>query len=132
MTFPLYSGDTLMMGTPSLGQNIRATGVPDRVSGSYHHRQWTTTRSDSLVVDGTYRVCLDYIPSLDPFDLLFFNDQVRAEETACNFAAVEAVTDMATTLAAEEVVVLDFDVDCFAETSTFHCVACAWSLCVSC
>ena len=66
-------------------------------------------------------VFLDAILSFGEFNLLVFDDEVNANDTACHLTAVLAVADVTSTLLAEEVVVIDLDSHSFAKTCSFHC-----------
>lgn len=68
-----------------------------------------------------YTVLLDRAFSLRELNFIFLDDQVGAKDTTGYFAAVLAVADVAASLFTEEVVIVDFDGDGFAEAGSFHC-----------
>lgn len=68
-----------------------------------------------------YTVLLDRALSFRELDFIFLDDQIGAEDTTGYFAAVLAVADVAASLFAEEVVIVDFDGHGFAEAGSFHC-----------
>lgn len=67
-----------------------------------------------------YTVHLNGTLALWEFNFLFLDDQVGTEDSSGYLPTVLAVTDVAASLFAEEVVIVDFDGDGLAEAGSFH------------
>lgn len=67
-------------------------------------------------------ISLDAVFAIRKLNFLLFDSQIRTEYATCDFATILAVADMASSLSAEEVVIVDLDHNGFAKTGTFHVV----------
>ena len=65
-------------------------------------------------------VFLNAILPLWKFNLLIFDDEVDADDTACYLTAVPAVANVTSTLLAEEIIVVDLNGHSLAVTRSFH------------